>query len=335
MKIVFFEIEAWERNELQELSEEHEVIFIGETLTSENAHQYANADIISPFIYSKLNSDVLKNFDHLKFLAARSTGFDHIDVNYCKEHNIVVSYVPKYGENTVAEHVFGLLLTMSHNITKAIERTSRGDFTIQGLLGFDLRGKKIGVIGTGSIGLYVIKIAKGFGMEVIAFDLKPKEEMASKMGFQYASMDKVLSNSDIITLHVPASKSTDNLISDDQFKSMKKGVILINTSRGSVINTQALVHALIEGKVAMAGLDVLPEEGVIKDDAEVMRSVYQKKHDLKTLLADSVLLRLRNVYITPHNAFYTREAVQRILHTTVDNIHAFTEGNPQNVVGKK
>lgn len=335
MEIVFFEIEAWERNELQKLSEEHEIEFIGETLNTENAQNYANADIISPFIYSKLGSDVLKMFKHLKLITTRSTGFDHIDIHYCKENGIVVSHVPRYGENTVAEHVFGLLLTISHNITKAAERTSRGDFTLQGLLGFDLRGKKIGVIGTGSIGLYVIEIAKGFGMEVLAFDVKPKEKMASKLGFRYVSMDEVLSTSDIITLHVPASKSTDNLISTDQFNNMKKGVIFINTSRGSVVSIQALVRALAEGKVAAAGLDVLPDEAVIKEEAELMHSVYQEKHDLSTLLADSVLLRLRNVYVTPHSAFYTREAVQRILDTTVDNIIAFTKGNSQNVVVKE
>jgi D-lactate dehydrogenase len=335
MEIVFFEIEAWERNELQKLSEEHEIEFIGETLNAENAQNYANADIVSPFIYSKLGSDVLKMFKHLKLITTRSTGFDHIDINYCMENGIVVSHVPRYGENTVAEHVFGLLLTISHNITKAVERTSRGDFTLQGLLGFDLRGKKIGVIGTGSIGLHVIEIAKGFGMEVLAFDVKPKEEMASKLGFRYASMDEVLSTTDIITLHVPATKSTDNFISTDQFNSMKKGVIFINTTRGSVVNIQALVRALAEGKVAAAGLDVLPEEAAIKEEAELMHSVYQKKHDLATLLADSVLLRLRNVYVTPHSAFYTREAVQRILDTTVDNIIAFTKGNSQNVVAKE
>ncbi len=335
IKTVFFEIENWEQNELQRLIRDHTIKFAEEPLTIANVNQYTDADIISPFIYSKLSFDVLKNFKHLKLITTRSTGYDHIDVNFCKENGIVVSNVPDYGKNTVAEHVFGLLLGISHKITKAVERTSRGDFSLQNLMGFDLRGKRLGVIGTGSIGLFVIEIAKGFGMEVLAFDVKPKEEMASKFGFYYATMDKVLSVSDVITIHVPASKSTENLISTDQFNMMKNGVVFINTSRGSVVDIRALVRALAEGKVAAAGLDVLPEEATIKEEAELMRSVYQKKHDLETLLADHILLRLKNVYITPHSAFYTREAVQRILDTTVGNITSFMKNNPQNVVTKK
>lgn len=335
IKTVFFEIESWEQNELQGLIRDHTIKFVEEPLTIANVNQYTDADIISPFIYSKLSQDVLKNFKHLKLITTRSTGYDHIDVNFCKENGIVVSNVPDYGKNTVAEHVFGLLLGISHKIPKAIERTSRGDFSLQNLMGFDLRGKRLGVIGTGSIGLFVIEIAKGFSMEVLAFDVKPKEEMASKLGFCYATMDKVLSISDVITIHVPASKSTENLISTDQFNMMKNGVVFINTSRGSVVDIRALVRALAEGKVAAAGLDVLPEEATIKEEAELMRSVYQEKHDLETLLADHILLRLKNVYITPHSAFYTCEAVQRILDTTVGNITSFMKNNPQNVVTKE
>jgi D-lactate dehydrogenase len=334
-KIIFSEIETWERDELQRLSKDYTVKFVEEPLTMTNVDQCTDADIISPFIYSKLSSDVLKKFKHLKLITTRSTGYDHIDINFCNENGIMVSNVPDYGKNTVAEHVFGLLLSISHKITKAVERTIRGDFSLQNLMGFDLRGKRLGVVGTGGIGLCVIEIAKGFGMEVLAFDVKPKEEIASKLGFCYAPMDKVLSISDIITIHVPAGKSTENLISTDQFNIMKNGVVFINTSRGSVVDIRALVRALAEGKVSAAGLDVLPEEATIKEEAELMRSVYQKKHDLETLLADHILLRLKNVYITPHSAFYTREAMQRILDTTVDNITSFTKNNPKNIVTKE
>jgi len=147
-------------------------------------------------------------------------------------------------------------------------------------------------------------------------------------------MEEVLANADIVTLHVPANPKTHHLISTEQFEQMQDGVILINTSRGAVLDVDALVAALAEGKVAAAGLDVLPEEPVMREEAELLRSVYHKEHNLETLLADHVLLRLRNVYITPHSAFNTREAVQRILETTVGNIEAFIQDEPQNIVAE-
>ena len=169
-------------------------------------------------------------------------------------------------------------------------------------------------------------------METVAFDVKPKAEMADKLGFRYASLEDVLATADIITLHVRANPKTENLISTEQFNQMKDGVLLINTSRGSIVDTQALLKAIAEGKVAAAGLDVLPEEPVMREEAELLRSVYSKRHNLDTLLADHVLLRLRNVIITPHSAFNTHEAVQRIAETTIANIEAFTQGQPQAVV---
>ncbi len=301
-------------------------------LTAENVDTYADADIISPFIYSDLSTSTLDHFMYLKMIATRSTGYDHIATDYCRSRGIIIANVPEYASSTVAEHVFGLLLTISHNIAHAVERTGRGDFSLQGLQGFDLRGKTIGVVGTGAIGLQVIGIAKGFGMDIMAYDVKPKRDLESRLGFRYVPMEALLSSSDIITLHVPAIRATENLISYEQFDVMKTGVVIINTARGSIIDTNALLKALAEGKVAAAGLDVLPEEPVIQDEAELLRMVYQKKNNLQTLLADHLLLRLRNVYITPHSAFYTREAVQRLLDTTVDNIESFAQGNPRNVV---
>lgn len=332
MKITCFEIEKWECEKLQDLQEEHEVEFVEEPLTSDNAKQYADADAVSAFIYSDFDADILKQFDHLKLIATRSTGVDRIDTDYCEKQGITVCNVPSYGKNTVAEHTFALILAIAHNLTKATDRTRKGDFSQQGLQGFDLRGKTLGVIGTGDIGTSVIEIAKGFRMEVVAFDTKQKEELASKLGFRYASMDEVLSTADIITLHVPGNEKTRHLISHEEFAKMKDGAILINTSRGSVIDIDALVKALAEEKVSAAGLDVLPEEPVVREESELLRSVYRKTHNLDTLLADHVLLRLNNVIITPHSAFNTREAVERILDTTADNIIKFAQGEPQNVI---
>jgi D-lactate dehydrogenase len=333
MKIAFYEIEPWECKECMDMNAEYEIALLEQELDTSSAVQHADAEIISTFIHSRLRADVLKKFNNLKMIATRSTGYDHIDIEYCNANDIVVCNVPAYGEHTVAEHVFGLLLTISHNITEAINRTRRGDFSLKGLKGFDLQNKTLGVVGTGNIGQCVIEIARGFGMDVLAYDVKENRNLAFRLDFRYVNMDELLSTSDIITLHIPENNATHHLISGDEFKKMKDGVILINTARGSIVDTQALLHALTEGKVATAGLDVLSEEPVIREEAEIARRIFQKKHNLEDLLTDHVLLRMRNVYITPHSAFFTREAIQRILDTTIENIVAFRNDNPKNVVG--
>jgi D-lactate dehydrogenase len=334
MKIIVFEVEEWERRAFERLEAEHQIQFINEVLTQENAKEYADAEVVSPFIYSDLSGDVLRHLRQLRLIATRSTGFDHIGLEYCKENGITVSNVPVYGDNTVAEHVFGLLLAISHNLVEAVDRTRRGDFSQKGLQGFDLLGKTLGVVGTGSIGTCVIEIAKGFRMDVVAFDVRQNMELASRLDFRYVPMDELLSMSDIITLHVPSNEKTRNLISDDAFAKMKDGVVLINTARGDIIDVKALAMAIGQGKVAAAGLDVLPEESAIREEAELLHSVYHKKDYLETLLFNHILLRLRNVIITPHSAFNTREAVERILSTTVDNIASFSRGEPRNVTSK-
>ncbi len=332
MRIAVFECEEWERDAFQALAQEHEYSCSKDPLRSDNVGEFADAEIVSPFIYSKLNADVLQKLPQLRLITTRSTGVDHIDRDYCNEHDITVCNVPEYGDHTVAEHVFALLLTISHNMYPAIDRTRKGDFSLAGLRGFDLRDKTMGVIGTGSIGLNVIQIARGFGMNVIAFDVNENADAAERLEFTYATLDDLLEQSDVLTLHVPATPKTKHMLSTDQFARMKPGAVLINTARGSVIDVQALMRALAEGRVAAAGLDVLPEEPTIREEAELLHSVFQRTHDLETLLADHVLLRLRNVYITPHSAFCTREALQRIVDTTVANIRAFCASDPQNVM---
>ena len=335
MKVVIFEVEDWEKEAFNDLRKEHELKFVDEQLKSTNAGQYADADVVSTFIDSQLNAEVLQQLSQLKLIATRSTGFDHIDSEYCQTQNVTICNVPNYGENTIAEHVFGLLLAISHNIIEAVHNTRQGYFSFKGLQGFDLRGKTLGVVGTGIIGQYVIQIAKGFQMEVVAFDVHPNQELAARLKFEYADLEKVLATSDIITLHVPANKNTHHLIAAEQFAKMKDGAILINTARGSVVDIQALLHALIEGKLAAAGLDVLPQELVLRKDSELLQAVDRKQDDLQTLLADLILMRLPNVIVTPHSAFNTREARERIIKTTVENILAFTQNKPQNVVNNK
>lgn len=332
MKIVIFETEEWEWEPLQSLAGPHELVFVPERLKAENAADYADADIISPFVYSRVDADALAAMPNLKLIATRSTGFDHIDTSVCKQRGIAVATVPTYGENTVAEHVFALLLAVSHKMVEATDRTRRGDFSQQGLQGFDLMGKTIGIVGTGHIGLRTIRIAKGFGMHVIAHDAVPDEDAAGSMGFDYVEMDELLSRADVVSLHVPGGPDTDGMIDDAAFEKMKDGAVLINTARGNLVDVNALLKALATGKLAGAGLDVLPEEPTIREEAELLRSVYMRRHNLETLLADHVLLHLRNVVITPHSAFNTREAMQRILVTTRANIDAFLEGKALNLV---
>ncbi|MFW6199781.1 MAG: hydroxyacid dehydrogenase [Gemmatimonadota bacterium] len=334
MKIVVFETEPWERSTFDGVVEQevHEIVFVDGPLTSANASAHADAQVVSTFIYSELGSDVLAQLPGLRMISTRSTGFDHIDEAYCREHDVVVSNVPVYGANTVAEHVFALLLALSHHIVDAVDRTRRGDFSLQGLRGMDLQGKTLGIVGTGDIGLHAIRIARGFLMDVVAYDVDPKPERAEELGFRYASLEELLERSDVVSLHVPLNESTRHMIGDEEFSLMKDGVILINTARGDVVDVDALVRAIHEEKVAAAGLDVLPMEPVIREEAELLRSIFHERHDLETLLMDHILLRLRNVVITPHSAFNTKEAVQRILETTVENIRAFLEGRPRNVV---
>lgn len=332
MKIVGFELEDWEQGSFQRLKDNCELILTDKAVSEGLDVNYQDADIISTFIYSDLDRNALRQFKNLKLIATRSTGYDHIDLDYCKINNIGIVNVPTYGQNTVAEHTFALIHAISRHIPEAVERTRSGRFSQKELQGFDLKGKTLGIIGTGDIGRNVIRIAKGYEMKVIAYDVKLDQEAAFNLGFDYTDLDNIFSKADIITLHIPGTEKTRDLISERQFERMKQGVILINTSRGSVVNVQALLKAISEKKVAAAGLDVLPEEPVIREEAEILRSTYTDRDDLQVLWADHMLTHLPNVIITPHIAFNTREAVERLLNTSVENILAFIEGNPQNLV---
>jgi len=332
MKIAVFDVESWERETFEPLQDDHEIVFEEGQLDADAADRHSDADIVSAFIYSDFSRDVLRRFDGLRFIATRSTGVDHIDMDWCSDNDIGVANVPSYGENTVAEHVFALLLAISRNIVDAADRTRRGDFTQGGLRGFDLKGRTMGVVGTGDIGEHTARIARGFGMDVLAFDVKPRDEIAREIGFDYVGMEELLGRSDVVTLHVPANDKTRHMIDAEAFARMKDGAILINTARGSIVETEALLEALASGRLRAAGLDVLPEEPVVREEAELLRSYFNRDHRLDTLLADHILLRMRNVVITPHTAFNTREAVQRILDTTLRNIEGYIAGEPKNLV---
>lgn len=332
MKVIIFEADTWQIPTDAANPASHEFVCVKEPLTEQNVLSYADAEVISVFVNSQPSLSVLGKMPRLRFIATRSTGYDHIDQAACANRGISVANVPSYGAPTVAEHVFALLLSLSHRMTEAVDRTRRGDFSLQGLQGFDLNGKTIGVVGTGSIGQCVIDIAKGFSMNIVAYDIAPDIDLSSRVGFQYVALDDLLAKSDIITLHVPLNASTHHLLGIAEFAKCKHGVVLINTARGDIVNTHALLGALGSGQIAAAGLDVLAEEPAIQDEVELLNTIFAKEHDLETLLINHILLRMRNVIITPHNAFNTIEAVQRINSITYDNIMAFLSGTPKNLI---
>lgn len=331
-RIAFFELEQWEKEHFSKNLKNCDLIFIDDHLNEKNVNDAKGADAIGIFIYSIISKKILEKLPNLKLIVTLSTGFDHIDLEECKKRKIMVCNVPHYGENTVAEHTFALILNLTRKIHKAYDRTVKGDFSLDGLRGIDLQGKTIGVVGTGGIGQHVIRIAKGFEMNVVAYDKFENKKLAKSLGFRYAGMDELLKNSDIITLHVPYNKSTHHLINKSAISRMKKGVLMINTARGQVIETSALLYGLESCKIGGAGLDVLEGECFIKEEKQILSKHFLKECDLKTVLQNHILLKQDNVIITPHNAFNSWEALHRILDTTILNIDSFRKKKPVNVV---
>lgn len=325
--------DPWEREYLESrLSRQgNRLLFLEET-AEEVKTKLREAEVLSVFIKSRIDRSFLEGLPKLRFIATRSTGFEHIDLAAAGERNIAVSNVPTYGENTVAEHAFALILSLSRSLRKAYLRTIQNNFSIEGLMGFDLKGKTLGVIGTGHIGVHVIRIGVAFGMRVIAYDARPQKILSEALNFDYVPLEELFKQSDILTLHVPFLPSTRHLINQKAIQSIKKGAILINTARGGLVDTDALVKALDEGILSGAGLDVLEEEEFILEEKRLLRSTANEEHwsKLQTTLKNHVLLHRENVVYTPHMAFYSREAVQRILDTTLENIQAFLSGKPIN-----
>jgi D-lactate dehydrogenase len=331
-KIAFFEVEDWEKKHIEESLKSHEITFFRESLTKSHVPRISQHEIIAVFIYSEVGKDILAKLPRLKLVTTMSTGFDHIDLKECKKRGITVCNVPTYGANTVAEHTFGLILTITRKIGDAVKRARKGDFTLEGLRGYDLKGKTIGVVGCGNIGKHVVRIAKGFEMNVLVYDVNKSPKLAKRMGFRYVSLDNVLGESDIVTLHAPHNKSTHHMINSRTIKLMKKGAVLINTARGGLVDTAALLKALDNGSVSAAGLDVLEGECFIKEEKQLLHRKFAKICDLKNVLRNHAMLKKKNVYITPHNAFNSEEALRRILDTTIGNIKAFLKKKQVNTV---
>jgi D-lactate dehydrogenase len=330
-KIAFISCEPWEIEYLQKKLIGLKPDFYDTIVTPADFKKLESYDIVSGFIYTNFTAKTLTQLPKLKYITTRSTGFDHIDIKVANKLNIKVSNVPLYGANTVAEHTFALILSLSRKMYDSINQTKRSDFQLDGLRGFDLQGKTIGVVGTGSIGAHVIRIAHGFGMNILLFDGRKNIQLAKKYHAKYVSFQTLLKHSDIISLHVAYNKKTYHLINQKNIQLIKQGAYLINTARGGLIETKALLKALVDKRLAGAGLDVLEEEGLIKEEVQLLDR-QESREKLSTLLHDHILLKFDNVIVTPHNAFNSVEALQRILDTTIENILAFNVHKPINVV---
>jgi D-lactate dehydrogenase len=334
MSICFFETTDQERRYLEERLPGEALYFDPEPLTNARQAQAiaADAEVVCVFVHSHVGPNVLDPLAKLQMIATRSTGFDHINVPAAESRGIAVCNVPTYGENTVAEHTFALILALSRNLHKAYGRAAGGDFSLDGLQGFDLKGKTIGVVGTGHIGLHVARIARGFGMEVLAADPKRNTDAADLLGFTYTTLKDLLNRSDIVTLHAPLDATTRHLIGEHNIEEFKRGALLINTARGALVDTCALLRALDEGILSGAGLDVIEGEEIFSEEKQLLRNEEATAESLKMALRNHALLRRPDLVVTPHIAFDSREAVERILDTTIANIRAYRNGAPQNVV---
>ena len=290
-----------------------------------------DSDILGVFVGSKVDAVVFDKLPHLKLIVTMSTGYDHIDLALAKKRRIPVCNVPTYGENTVAEHAVALILALSRQLFTSVKRVKEGSFNYDGLRGFDLKGKTVGVVGTGHIGAQVIRILKGFEMDILACDAFPNKTMEKSLGFTYVSLPKLLATADIITLHVPLLKETTHIINKKNIKKTKPGAYIINTARGGLIDTEALLWGIESGHIAGAGLDVLEDENFIQNPEKLLaRNV--KPKDVRIALMDNILIDHPKVIITPHNAFNSAEALQRIMDVTIDNVKVWALGKVQNNV---
>ena len=334
-KIVFFDVHGDDKRYFKRTFKnvfEAEVVCVEEPLTQVSAKRYADAEIISTFITSDVNSKVIEYLPNLEMIATRSTGYDHIDISAAKKSHVLISTVPEYGEATVAEFTIMLLMSLARRLRESMEQVHDRLIDHEEITGFDLEGKTIGLVGCGRIGEHVARIATAVGMHVIAYDPYPKESEQ----VEFVGLDELYERSHIISLHAPSSKDNYHMIDAKAISKMRKGVVIINTARGELLDAQALIDGLYSGQVGAAGLDTLEGEKLLRFDEEIaLLHPDASNRDLVMSAEHNVLLRMRNVIITPHNAFNSKEALQRIRHTTAENIKRYLMHEPQNVVRPK
>lgn len=334
MKIVYCAPYEGEREIVVKSLEGQEVIFTDDPIHSEIPEEARDAEALAVFVDSVVTKEMIDSMPNLKVIALRSTGFDHVDHAYAAGKGITVSYVPHYGSQTVAEYAFALILGLSRKAYAAYDalRTD-GSRDVKKYEGFDLKGRTLGVIGTGAIGRHACMIAKGFDMNIVAYDLYPNVEFGTKEGVTYVSFQELMAQSDIVTLHVPSSKDNYHMINEESLASAKEGLYVINTARGDLVDTVALTKAIQSGHIAGAGLDVYEGEKFITDEMELLTQDANIGEEVwKSFAAEHALLDMPNVIVTPHVAFNSVEAKKEITDTTTDNILKALSGAPQNEV---
>lgn len=328
VKILFYDTKPYDKELFDEYNKEYgfEIKYLESKLNNETAPLAVGYDAVCIFVNDIADKETLEKLKEcgVKLIVLRCAGFNNVDIANLPE-GLKVVRVPAYSPYAVAEHAAALLLSLDRKTYKSYQRTKKYNFTLNGLLGFDIHGKTIGVIGTGKIGKVFIQIMKGFGTEVLAYDVYKDEKAAEELGFKYVELDELYKNSDIISLHCPLTKENENMLNKESMKKMKDGVVIINTSRGKLINSNDLIKALSSGKIGGVGLDVFDDEGdfFLND----MSNSYYRSPEL------SILLSMPNVVITSHQAFFTKEALNKIGQVSMDNIKAFFEtGDCENFV---
>lgn len=320
MKIAFFNTKSYDQIYFNQLNTEHghSIHYISAHLNIETANLISDEDVVCAFINDSLHADVLTILKSkgVKLIALRSAGFNHVDLPVAKDLGLPVVRVPTYSPFAVAEHAVGLLLCLNRKIHRAFNRVREGDFSLHNLMGFDLHGKTIGVIGTGQIGQAFINIMLGFGCRVIAYDTN-EDKRCEEKGVEYVSLPSLFAQANIISLHCPLNEATHHLINEDSLALMQDGVTIINTSRGKLINTKAIIQGLKSGKIGLLGLDVYEEEEALFFE-DFSGSVIQDDQL-------SRLLTFPNVIVTSHQAFFTQEAMEKIARVTLSNISEFEQ----------
>ena len=328
IKVAFFDTKEYDKKLFDEYNKKYgyEITYLESKLNSETAPLAEGFDVVCIFVNDIVDEKTIKILKRcgVKLIALRCAGFNNIDMKHM-DKDIKIVRVPAYSPYAVAEHAAALLLTLNRKIYKAYQRTRKYNFTLNGLLGFDIHGKTVGVVGTGKIGKCFIDIMKGFGTNILAYDVHKDEQLAKEKGFKYVSLDELYEKSDIISLHCPLTEDNIKMINKESMQKMKDGVVIINTSRGKLIDTDDLIIELEKERIGGLGLDVYEdEEEFFLND---MSNSYIRDKDLSTLLS------MPNVVITSHQAFFTKEALNKIASDTCQNIKdIFEKGECENEV---
>jgi D-lactate dehydrogenase len=340
MKIVFVETEDDEQPFFAESLEGHEVEFVDHI-----GDVPRDAEIVSVFVNSRVGAEFLRRHPKLRLVASRSSAVDHLDLKAARRRGVVLAHVPDYGAATVAEHTFALILGVARRLRECLETGGRGRGGTERLRGRELSGKTLGVVGTGRVGRRVIRIARAFGMNCLAFDSCKDEELAAGLGFRYVTLDQLLRKSDVVTLHIPLTPRTRHLLNAKRLARTKPGFILINTARGALVDIDALLAGLKSGHVGGVGLDVLEDEAAFRADpsriigAQIVQKIHavstpggdperrqERLRELQGFMRNRQLLAHANVFFTPHVGFNSVEAIERINLGTVQNIRDFIAG---------